>query len=903
MTNRTFIRRSAALMAGAALSLAFTPAMAAVGNVLQLGVGQAGSSPVEPGQRLDLPGPAAQVMLDDGTVVSFVGASSLTVGADGSLTIHSGAATVLAGTKDVSVNLPGGVTAVVGAGGGAGTFTPTPGGYAGNVLSGGMTVTSGGRSGDFRAGQSWQAGDGAPAARVFANAAQPVVGPTRVANQNPALPTFPSGDALALVAFAQSLADLYGGGFEGAGPELINAYLAYLAEGGVPADFQADYGALIAQYIALLREGGLPMDFEGPGQTAILAYLNYLREAGGLDAMPEQDRAFIEAYLGFLGGGGAGGDFAGFYVQAINAYLAYLEEGGLPSDYTGLSQALIAQYLALLQSTGLLESLLGEQSAFLLAYLDYISGGGDPDDFEGLPEGPEEPEEPGGPDPGPGDPPVTGTVLPQFAGGDYNVATYGVSLNHVFAGDDKRTLAFAEDGGPTQFYGYTRTTAKVLAGGGNLNEGWLIGRFGDGGFTTSIGLTENYGPQEGVHFVIMKPVTAMPQTGTVEYALHAYTAPTYAGGGAISNVSATGEMTINFGTMKWGFTSQIKFDNADGQMTYDLSMSDGGNAMPGLVFMRGGTVPALAGESAYMKVTTNDPKCAGGCTALFNFLLGGTSADLAGGAYLIRKTQTVLGGALLFRAGPAEPEAPVSGTPRTGQVIAYSGSTIGIDARSAVTTTTETDGTLNKYVWTTEPVEAPQRGTNQSLETGVVAGVIGWSRWAGGTTAGQYYTTPAVTRTANQGMSLVYGTPATNLPTSGTVNYALVGATKPTIRDGSAAPGTFSGSAAVAFGSTAKVGLDMQVGIGGHTYSVATTGGVTTPASSQLSVGSDMMFSHYGVSVASGGPACATGTCQADITGFLAGTGASHLGVAYTIGNGGSSFDKQVDGVAVFGRP
>src|SRR3546814_10897042 len=88
-------------------------------------------------------------------------------------------------------------------------------------------------------------------------------------------------------------------------------------------------------------------------------------------------------------------------------------------------------------------------------------------------------------------------------------------------------------------------------------------------------------------------------------------------------------------------------------------------------------------------------------------------------------------------------------------------------------------------------------------------------------------------------MHMVYGEPATNLPASGTVSYAMIGATKPTIRDGSLAPGSISGSAAVAFGSVAKIGLDLQVSIGGHAYAVATTGGVAAPDSSQISVNRD----------------------------------------------------------------
>src|SRR3546814_7024715 len=117
-------------------------------------------------------------------------------------------------------------------------------------------------------------------------------------------------------------------------------------------------------------------------------------------------------------------------------------------------------------------------------------------------------------------------------------------------------------------------------------------------------------------------------------------------------------------------------------------------------------------------------------------------------------------------------------------------------------------------------------------------------------------------------MQMVYGEPATNLPSAGTVSYAMIGATKPTIRDGSLAPGSISGSAAVAFGSVAKIGLDLQVSIGGHAYAVATTGGVAAPDSSQISVNSSTIgFRSNSTDIAAGGPACAGTKCTASVAG------------------------------------
>ena len=65
------------------------------------------------------------------------------------------------------------------------------------------------------------------------------------------------------------------------------------------------------------------------------------------------------------------------------------------------------------------------------------------------------------------------------------------------------------------------------------------------------------------------------------------------------------------------------------------------------------------------------------------------------------------------------------------------------------------------------------RGTNTDRENGSLAGVIGWSRWGGGTTTGA----TVATLPANGGGGMIWGTPVTAMPTSGTANYSLAGAT------------------------------------------------------------------------------------------------------------------------------
>src|SRR3546814_930347 len=387
--------------------------------------------------RVETTGAATQIMLNNGTILSFVDAGAFTVETDGSITVHSGNATILAARDAVRVNLPGGAAALVAGGGGAGTFNLSGGASNGNVLSRQVTFSSGAGTRSFAAGRAWQATGSALPMAVIANAPQAVpavlhqrtgglaaaaingqpvgfgqalaaVGASgdvvaaatrlQASAQNPSLTTFPAADAATLVNYAASLSHLYGAPtFQGAGPDLVRTYLGYLGNGGSPARFQSDYADLVSRYIELLRGGGLPANFSGANEAAINAYLNYIRATGAYGALPGQDQSFINAYLDALANGTGNANFLQAYTQAINSWLAYLQSGGLPSTYDGFGQDVLIRYLEALRSSGALESLVGAQAGFLSAYLDYLAGGGNPDQFAGLPGG--GPIDPGQPDP------------------------------------------------------------------------------------------------------------------------------------------------------------------------------------------------------------------------------------------------------------------------------------------------------------------------------------------------------------------------------------------------------------------------------------------------------------------------------------------------------------------------
>src|SRR3546814_13232620 len=113
-------------------------------------------------------------ILNNGTILSFVDAGAFTVETVGSITVHSGNATILAARDAVRVNLPGGAAALVAGGGGAGTFNLSGGASNGNVLSRQVTFSSGAGTRSFAAGRAWQATGSALPMAVIATAPQAV---------------------------------------------------------------------------------------------------------------------------------------------------------------------------------------------------------------------------------------------------------------------------------------------------------------------------------------------------------------------------------------------------------------------------------------------------------------------------------------------------------------------------------------------------------------------------------------------------------------------------------------------------------------------------------------------------------------------------------------------------------
>lgn len=460
---------------------------------------------------------------------------------------------------------------------------------------------------------------------------------------------------------------------------------------------------------------------------------------------------------------------------------------------------------------------------------------------------------------------------------------------------------------------FLNKTAQHYDGFGDADL--ILGRY-SGGDVEIRRANNSFGANQGFHYAVsIGPENVVfPTEGYAIYDLLAATRPTLQSGNLAPGVFDA-RMGVGFGGgLKIAFEGTLTMPD---DATYSFSNS-GGVAN---VLNSGTSFNSAAGFAFSQQLTGTGLVCpaAQACEIRFSGSFTGDTGNKAVVSYLAgtlfaNPALDYAAGAAAFAINgdgvivPPPPDPDPEPEPLGTEFVAYSASTIGIDIRNESNIDTDNAGKISGYQFSAE--EAPTIGTATAVEAGRIANVIGWARWTGGTTAGTYYSLGGVDVTGNKGWHLVDGTPATNLPTSGTVQYQLAGATAPTIRDGSLTPGSFSGDLGVTFGADPRVGIAFNVGIGGHSYAIVTPGGAGDPMNGGMALTVDpsspfhMTFGATGgqVTVNGNGPVCAgQGACSADIRGFLAGDGASHVGVAYTFGNTG--FGTQVDGVAAFAAP
>lgn len=236
--------------------------------------------------------------------------------------------------------------------------------------------------------------------------------------------------------------------------------------------------------------------------------------------------------------------------------------------------------------------------------------------------------------------------------------------------------------------------------------------------------------------------------------------------------------------------------------------------------------------------------------------------------------------------------------------IAYSATGPGIDLRPDVSATFLPNGELDGYKASDQ--EAPTKGTAKAAEIYMDAKSL-LGRWNDGTTGGVFYSqTNGFALSATQGFHYALVEKASALPSAGPAELALASATAPTIDDGSLAVGTLTGTAGAAWaGEATKLGFDLTVTMPGDaTYTIKTTGGWETPATTEVNVFNTSLFATAqagDVPVTSTGVACSGGSaCKAIIDGAV-GKDGDRLAVAVMISSGGTT--KVIRAAAVFAKP
>jgi trimeric autotransporter adhesin len=675
-------------------------------------------------------------------------------------------------------------------------------------------------------------------------------------------------------------------------------FFAYLAGGGNPdlyaglpaINFPAYANALNA-YAAYLAGGGLPSGYTALTLAQLRAYIDAIIAAGRLNELLGANAVLLRDYFAHLRAGGAPNGFAGLpvytnYASALNAYYAFLINGGFPTDYTGLTLAQLQAYLQALIDAGVFSQLFsGATASFLQAYYTHVSTGGAPNQFAQLP-----------------------AVIRAGGGGGGGGSTAGYRGGFTATSGIRLAAAIGSNGGGVSADNqltvnsdgsYSSTTARLLPGTARFTDvggdsRGVVGRLHNGS-PTFFGQTLTYGANNGASYVLMAPIVgSFPTSGSILYDIVSATRPVYDDGSTAPGTFAA-TFAVGFGsTLRYAINGTITMPDA----TYTVTA---GNPATG-VFAN--TQVSSTTFFVARPTVSAGPGCPSGCQLNMFGAFGGENPQQRLGLAYHTMTGAAPGktitGAVLFGQQGTIVDPAKSGT-LTNQSVAYANSLIGVDAYANVTVSYDpTTGSPTSY--RVDNNENLAVGTAFLADTGRAGSVLSWARWVNGLPSGNYFGSRPQSVGANNGYHIIAGSPMTNMPASGTVAYTLIGQTRPTFQDGRSAPGTLSGSAAVAFGSTPRVGLDLTVSIGGQSYGVRTNGGVTTPSSSGLTVGANGAFNSLNagfnaLTVSSTSPVCSV-SCNAFVDGFLAGNGASHLGISYSIrGNPNNVF---IDGTAAF---
>lgn len=489
------------------------------------------------------------------------------------------------------------------------------------------------------------------------------------------------------------------------------------------------------------------------------------------------------------------------------------------------------------------------------------------------------------------------------------------SASQDFVFDSEGTFAgFTTISGGLRNYDRNDAVTADLAG----TEYFQIGRWngGDIEITGVEDVAHSVSGDEGLVYMLRAGYDSQltPVSGTAHYALKAATRPIYKTGIGYDG-TFSGEMAILFAPAgsKVGLDALVTMQEPGGDIVYDLSTAGGASdpSNGGLDFYS-----SNGSFTTYSNLNSNGLACGGSCSyqitgyvsgpggrdSGLSYVIGGFSESLSGAALFQRDDDASLLNQTAFMSGVLESPGALALDDSVGDYRYSSNALVSFEDGTGAIAAVEDPGYSN----------AAFANGNATIADAGSDGPVSWARWTNGQLGGNYFSNPMPIMPEDGGMHLAVGPMATNIPVSGTAQYGLVGATKPTTADGSVAPGTFTGDLAVAFGAnymTARVGFDFNVAIGGHNYAFASTGGVSDPSQSELSLRGASFGTAAGqlaeakFDTTPGGPACPNSSCKAVVGGFLSGNGASHAAVSYRISETGSpNNDGVVQGTAVFSQ-
>lgn len=410
----------------------------------------------------------------------------------------------------------------------------------------------------------------------------------------------------------------------------------------------------------------------------------------------------------------------------------------------------------------------------------------------------------------------------------------------------------------------------------------------------------------------------------VQYSLIGATMPTISDGSVSTSIAnpafvgsggtTTSKFGVDFANMKVGFDMYVQIGGGFGQSIYNFG-TPGGAANPssgGIEFNSSGrfstfgrTLPVnLIGTitpGAGVSSCTSAGACMGGVNGFLagpdgiyaglNYYFGNTTSTVplvSGAAVFGRNLPVTEAAAYAFAYGPSQNFSEGAVGSANSQVVGASNLTdtpSGLALQNFFINVPNSNPGPNFFRDTAVVKEQGTLGGGFSGTGTAIGGILGWERWTNGTISTCVAdpcssSSNIVSRNlnSNQGLHVITGVPATNLPTSGTYNYALAGATSPTVANGSVAPGTLqpSSTMSVQFGANAGVSANLNVAINSETYNVQTT----TPMPLN-----NVKFDSGGFTIPVNSGVLCPAPCKGSIGGFLAGPNAAGLGIFYQIGN------------------